>query len=142
MQYDKKVIHRAGTIPYLVDEGQILMMFMKPSNPEFGGSEFQIAKGRVEDGEDTKTAALREAKEELGLFLSNLSTVEELGVFMGRTTLYVAKVMDRSLFGEPSFETMETAWLTLDQFAKIGRDLHFVPVKTAHDKIRLLEGLE
>ncbi len=137
----KTLIYRAGTIPYVVENNQILMMFMKPSNPEFGGHEFQIAKGRVEDGEDVRTAALREAKEELGLFLSNLSTVEELGVFMGRTTLYVAKVKDRSLFGEPSFETMETAWLSLDQFAHIGRDLHFAAVKTAHEKIQRLEGI-
>lgn len=141
MTYDKKLIYRAGTIPYVVEDDKVLMMFMKPSNPEFGGSDFQIAKGRVEDGEDTKTAALREAKEELGLFLSNIHAAEEVGVFMGRTTLYIAKVKDRSLFGEPSFETAETAWLTLDQFAHIGRDLHYAAVKTAHEKIVRQEGL-
>ncbi len=141
MSYDKKLIYRAGTIPYVVENDTVLMMFMKPSNPEFGGSEFQIAKGRVEDGEDTKVAALREAKEELGLFLSNIHEAKEVGVFMGRTTLYVAKVKDRALFGEPSFETAETAWLTLDQFAQIGRNLHYPAVKVAHDKIVSMEGI-
>lgn len=142
MHYDKKPIYRAGTIPYIVEDGQILMMFMKPSNPEFGGSEFQLAKGRIEDGEDTKTAALREAREELGMFLSNIALTEELGVFMGRTTVYVAKIKDRSMFGEPSFETSETAWLTLDQFKSIGRDLHHAVVMAAHHKIKQLEDLE
>jgi 8-oxo-dGTP pyrophosphatase MutT (NUDIX family) len=142
MQYDKKPIYRAGTIPYIIENGEVLMMFMKPSNTEFGGNEFQIAKGRIEDGEDTKTAALREAREELGMFLSNIISTEELGVFMGRTTVYVAKMKDRSMFGEPSFETAETAWLTLEQFAHLGRDLHMPVIMEAHRKIKTIEDLE
>jgi 8-oxo-dGTP pyrophosphatase MutT (NUDIX family) len=142
MHYDKKPIYRAGTIPYVVEDGQILMMFMKPSNPEFGGSEFQLAKGRIEEGEDTKTAALREAREELGMFLSNIVHSEELGVFMGRTTVYVAKMKDRAMFGEPSFETAETMWLTLEQFKHLGRDLHCAVVMAAEHRIRLLEDME
>jgi 8-oxo-dGTP pyrophosphatase MutT (NUDIX family) len=97
MSLDRKPIYRAGTIPYIVDNNEILMMFMKPSNVEYGGDRFQIAKGRIEDGEDTKTAALREAREELGMFLSNIVSTEELGVFMGRTTVYIAKMKDRSM---------------------------------------------
>lgn len=102
---------------------------------------FQIAKGRVEDGEDNKTAALREAREELGLFIGNVSVTEELGQFMGRTAVYVAKVKDRALFGEPSFETSEVAWLTAEQFDQIGRDLHRPVVKAAYRKIVALENL-
>lgn len=141
MSHDKKLIYRAGTIPYVVENGEVLMMFMKPSNPEYGGDTFQIAKGRVEDGEDNKTAALREAKEELGLFIGNISLTEELGQFMGRTAVYVAKVKDRTLFGEPSFETSEVAWMTMEQFDQIGRDLHRPVVKAAYRKIAMLENL-
>lgn len=142
MSHEKKLVFRAGTIPYIVENGKVLMMFMKPSNPEFGGDTFQIAKGRVEDGEDSKTAALREAKEELGLFIGNVSLVEDLGSFMGRTSVYVAKIKDRGMFGEPGFETSEVAWLTPEEFDHIGRDLHRPVIKAAYRKIKSIEGLE
>lgn len=141
MQYDKKPIYRAGTIPYIIENGEVLMMFMKPSNTEFGGNEFQIAKGRIEDGEDTKTAALREAREELGMFLSNIISTEELGVFMGRTTVYVAKMKDRSMFGEPSFEAESVTWMTEAEFLDRGRELHRPVVSAAARRIKLIEQL-
>lgn len=36
---DREKIYRAGTIPYWIDPAthQVYMMFMKPSNPEYGG---------------------------------------------------------------------------------------------------------
>lgn len=138
MANDKKV-YRAGTIPYIVEDGIIKMMFMRPSDPEYGGDKFQIAKGKVEDGESTMDAALREAKEELGLFIGNVIATEEVGVFMGRTTVYAAKVKDRNMFGEPSFETSDTAWLSLTEFADIGRELHYHVVQAAH---RMIENSE
>lgn len=137
---NKQLIYRAGTIPYIIEDGHVLMMFMKPSNPEYGGNAFQIAKGRVEDGEDNKTAALREAKEELGLFIGNVVLTEDLGQFMGRTSVYIAKVKDRAMFGEPSFETSEVAWMTVEQFEREGRDLHRPVVKAAYRKIAMIEG--
>jgi 8-oxo-dGTP pyrophosphatase MutT (NUDIX family) len=141
MQYDKKPIFRAGTIPYIIEDGQIWMMFMKPSNSEFGGNQFQLAKGRIEDGEDTKTAALREAREELGMFLSNIVSTEELGVFMGRTTVYIAKMKDRAMFGEPSFEAEAVAWMTHEDFSRIGRELHRPVVDAAVRMIKQIEDL-
>lgn len=135
---DKKV-YRAGTIPYFVEDGVIKMMFMRPSDSEYGGDEFQLAKGKVEDDEDFKTAALREAKEELGLFLGNIYHTELAGTFMGRTTVYVAKIIDQRMFGEPSFETAETKWLTLDEFMEIGRPLHRPVVASCYQTILDLE---
>ena len=140
MANDKKV-YRAGTIPYVIEDGEIKMMFMRPSDSEYGGDKFQLAKGKVEDDESTMDAALREAKEELGLFVGNVIRTEEVGVFMGRTTVYVAKIKDRIMFGEPSFETAETTWLTLDEFMEIGRELHRPVVQAAHDAIVDLERL-
>ena len=64
--YNKTLVYRAGTIPYVNEGGEIKMMFMIPSNSEYGGDQAQIAKGKVEDGETTEFAAIREAKEELG----------------------------------------------------------------------------
>lgn len=142
MHYDKKLVYRAGTIPYIVEEGVVHMLFMRPSNPDFGGDTFQIAKGKVEDGESNQEAALREAKEEIGLFIGNVSLTEEVGTFMGRTAVFVAKIKRRDMFGEPSFETSETRWLTAQQFNEEGRDLHRPVVKAAYRKICKLEGIE
>jgi len=142
MNYDKRtVVYRAGTIPYLIEDGKVQMMFMRPSDETYGTDAFQLAKGRIEDGEDTKTAALREAKEELGLFIGNVSLVEEVGLFMGRTTVYVAKIKDRNMFGLPDEETADVAWMTVEQFDESGRDLHRPVVRAAHRLICRLEGL-
>lgn len=135
MANDKKLVYRAGTIPYIVEGDDVKMMFMRPSDPEYGGDKFQIAKGKVEDGETAMDAALREAKEELGLFVGNVIATEEVGIFMGRTTVYVAKVKDRNMFGEPSFETSDVAWMSLPEFMATGRDLHRPVVQAAYDKI-------
>lgn len=139
MLHTKQLVYRAGVIPYIVEDGVIRMMFMIPSNPEFGGSEPQLAKGRVEEGEETKAAALREAREELGLFIGNVSIVEELGQFMGRTTLYVAKIKKRDMFGLPDDETAEVVWMTEGEFMMAGRDLHKPCVQAAVRKIKKLE---
>ena len=42
---------KAGVIPYYFNEqGNLMMMFMTPSNPAYGGNLYQIAKGRVDQG--------------------------------------------------------------------------------------------
>lgn len=138
-QEEKKLVYRAGLIPYIVEEGKVLMMFMRPSDPEFGGDKFQIAKGKVEQGENNLTAALREAKEEIGLFIGNVVRTEEVGQFMGRTTVFVSKIKDKGMFGEPSFETSDTKWMDLDEFISQGRDLHKPVVKAAYRKIMKME---
>lgn len=139
--HEKKLVHRAGTIPYVVENGEVKMLFMRPSDPDFGGDRLQIAKGKIEDGETAMAAALREAKEEIGLFIGNVIKTEEVGVFMGRTTVFVAKVKDRNMFGEPSFETSDVQWMTLAEFLDVGRDLHQPVVQAAYRTIQKLEGL-
>ena len=141
-QQPKKVIYRAGLIPYVVQDSQIKMMFMRPSDPDFGGDKFQIAKGKVEQGESTLDAALREAKEEIGLFVGNVIRTEQVGQFMGRTTVFVSKVKDENAFGDPHFETKDVTWMTLDEFLQKGRDLHKPVVKAAHRKILKMENIQ
>lgn len=131
-----KKISRSGVIPYIIENDEIKMLFMKPSDPKFGGSEFQIAKGKHEEGEDALEAGLREAGEELGLFKGNIVESYDLGTFMGRTSVYVVKVKDKELFGDPCFETSETRWMTPEEFACEGRDLHKPVVKAA---VRLIK---
>lgn len=131
MKDGKRVVYRAGVIPFIFEGNTLKMLFMKPSSPEYGGDRFQIAKGKVEPGEQPETAALREGMEELGLFRGNIEYTNELGVFMGRTTVFVSKVKDEDMFGLPHFETEETRWMTLDEFLAEGRELHRPVVKAA-----------
>lgn len=124
--YGQKKIWRAGLIPYFLnDEGKVEMMFMIPSDQTYGGSSPQIAKGRIEDGEDQKETAIREAQEELGLIRANIDgEVEYLGVHLGRTHMYACRVHSKELFGVFSFETEEVVWMTEDEFRQDGRDIH------------------
>jgi hypothetical protein len=48
---------------------------------------------------------------------------------MGRTSVYVAEIKDKTMFGEPMFETERVEWMTLDQFIADGRQLHVHVVK-------------
>lgn len=135
----KNKTNRSGILPYYIEENQIKMLFMRPSDPKFGGDTFQIAKGKHEDGETPKDAGLREGNEELGLFVGNINTLHELGKFLGRTHIFVAKIGDPDMFGDPHHETGETRWMTPDEFHAEGRDLHKPVVKAA---VRFIEKQE
>lgn len=130
-----KKINRGGVIPYQIDdEGNIKMLFMRPSDPAYGGSEWQIAKGKIElDDDDIEAGAFREAEEELGLFTPNTTNRKKIGMFLGRTTIYIAKVIDPSpsKFGDFTEETAGTRWMTPEEFKAEGRDLHKAIVKAA-----------
>lgn len=141
-EYNKHLIYRAGTIPYIIENGQIQMLFMKPADPLYGGPEFQIPKGKVEeDDESHYHAAIRESREEIGLFFGNVILTEEVGVFMGRTTVFVTKVKDKDMFGLPSDETGDTRWMTPEQFEIEGRILHRPVVQACVRKIKRIEGM-
>jgi len=128
---DKQKIYRAGVIPFYVADGEIKMMFMKPSNPKFGGDYFQIAKGKQEQGETDKETAFREAGEELGLFSGNILHKYDLGNFLGRTRIYLAEIKDPDMFGDPDEETGAVEWMSPEEFAKSGRELHRPVIKAA-----------
>jgi len=142
MMEQHAVIYRAGVIPYYVEDGVINMLFMVPSNEAFGGSDPQLPKGRIDEGEDAKQAALREGNEEVGLLPWNIEHLEEVGTFLGRTTVFVAKVKDKNDFGDFHFETKETTWMTPEQFDQDGRLLHQPVVRSCVRKIKQLEQLQ
>lgn len=147
----KKPIYRAGLVPYILHENQTIeILTMKPSNPKFGGDDFQIAKGKIEEDETAKDAALREAHEELGLHPKALKKVYELGMFLGKSTFFVGKIKTTFCSGEvitkyeleePHFETGETKWMTTEEFIKFGRRIHVPIVKAAVRLIKEKEGL-
>ena len=132
-------VYRAGVIPYYFKDEEIHMLFMKPSEPKYGGDSYQVAKGKVEEGETDQQAAFREANEELGLLSNNIILAEELGVFLGRTTLFIAKIVDPDMFGEPHFETQSVKWMTPEEFQAEGRGLHKPIVKAATRMIKKVE---
>ena len=115
---------------------------MKPSNPKFGGKDFQIAKGKQEQGESDKETAFREAGEELGLFSGNIVHKHDLGNFLGRTRVYLAEIKDPDMFGDPDDETGAVKWMTPEEFHTNGRGLHKPIVKAAKRWIVKNKNLE
>lgn len=135
---------RAGLIPYYNDNGQIKMLFFIPSDPAYGGDQPQIAKGRVDRGEDVQQAALREASEELGLKLSNVINTQLVtkDLLSGMTAnnyefhLFASEVHNMNDFDMYGDETLETKWLTIEEFKTQGRDTQLALVQKAYDKIK------
>lgn len=132
---------RGGVIPYYIKDGEIQMMFMQPSNPKFGGTSFQIAKGKIEKDESPQEGAFREAKEELGLFGPNVEFPNTLGQF-GNVHIFIAKIKDPNMFGDTTFETQATTWYTPEEFQSKGRSWQRPIVKAAARKIARLENLD
>lgn len=135
-------VYRAGMIPYYVNEyGVVKMLFQRPTDKQWTGDFFQLCKGRVEENEKFTDAALREAKEELGLWEGNILEQYELGVVLGRTSMYLAKVENPAMFMPfDKREVEETRWMTLNEFLNEGRELHKDVVIEAHKKILEREG--
>lgn len=120
-------IYRAGIIPFYIEKSKIYMLFMKPSDPRYGGNSFQIAKGKCEDNETAEKTALREGFEELGLIEDNVEELINAGIHLGRTTIFLARIKDKDRFEKFHFETDETRWFSLEEFEKIGRKIH-IPI--------------
>lgn len=140
---ERQKIYRAGVIPYYTDDtGTIRMLFMKPSNTQYGGDldpntgdyviRYQLAKGRVEKYEKPEEAALREGEEEVGLITDNIMSFHHVGTFLGRTDVYIARIKDPNNFKPYHYETESIKWLTLEEFDREGRELHRDLVHQSH----------
>jgi 8-oxo-dGTP pyrophosphatase MutT (NUDIX family) len=134
---------RAGVIPYyLENDNTIKMMFMKPSDARYGGSDWQVAKGKIDSGENPFQAALREGGEELGLFEGNVDgKVHSLGVFLSVIHMFTFRIKDKKMFGDHDSETEAVAWMTPEEFQQTGRDIHKLIVKAAVRKIKKVEQI-
>ncbi len=128
-------IERSGLIPFHVEDGQIKMMFMQPSDPLYGGPDFQIAKGKIEVGESELETAIRESNEELGLRQDNILHTFYCGKFLGRTHVFAAIVQNKEDFDDFDNETGAVKWMTLAEFLYSGRDIHHDVVQAAYDEI-------
>lgn len=131
----KHKLYRAGFLPYRIVNCRVEFLFMLPADERYGGDRYQIAKGKVEEGETALQAALREASEELGLIEDNIVGLTLVGEYLGRTTFFAAQVIDDEAFNEPHFETKDTTWMSVEEFEKVGRELHIPIVLDAHKYI-------
>jgi predicted NUDIX family NTP pyrophosphohydrolase len=119
------IVNRAGLIPFYVNEhNDIVMLFMVPTDNEWIDSVPQISKGRLEQDEMLLKAAIREAKEELGLKSSNLIRIEPIGQYS--TIMFYVGQINNPVDFDPfdTTETQKTVWLTLEQYQEEGRALH------------------
>lgn len=128
----RQKLYRAGFLPYRIVNCCVEFLFMLPADERYGGDRYQIAKGKVEEGETAQQAALREASEELGLIESNIVGITLIGEYLGRTTVFAAQVMDDEAFNPFHFETKDIAWMSCEKFEKVGRELHIPIVQDAH----------
>lgn len=102
---------RAGGVPYYrFPDGVLRVLLMVPSDPAYGGTHLQLAKGGIDDGETPEEAAVREVSEELGGVPDNFSAVTYLGLFEN-IYVYTMKVTDPEEFERPCFETLYTKWV-------------------------------
>lgn len=115
---EEKTPAKAGIVPYYFDENNVFVYLMIPSDPAYGGSSPQIAKGRVDPGESAQQTAIREGEEELGLKPTNIKSIT-LG-WSGNTqgmldshamVVYIAEVVNPRNFGKPHYETGWAGWL-------------------------------
>lgn len=105
----KKIV-KAGTIPYMRDNGIYKFLFMVPSNPYYGGNKPQIAKGIVDKGETVQQAAIREGKEELGI--TTYETSYYLGKYKFKRPLYMYAIkLSNTELTQPHYETGEVVWV-------------------------------
>ncbi len=129
-------IVKAGVIPYYFDiNKQLQMMFMLPSASNRYG--YQIAKGSIERNETLIRAALREAKEELGLKNSNIDELIKPGIIYNKMAIFPAKISNPEDFNLPSDpETREVKWMTLEEFHQVGLPGHLPVLYGLIDRIR------
>lgn len=124
---------RAGIIPYVVANGRVEMAFMVPSDAAYGGIDPQIAKGRVDLGDETPChAAIREGAEELGLleqsciappfFLCCERIIGQYETY--HLDVFAVEVESKHSFTDPGRETATVVWLSPQEFRKVGRPSH------------------
>lgn len=131
--------NKAGLIPYILTKDGPKFLFMVSSDPRYGGEFPMISKGFIEPGETHIGAAIREAKEELGLIEGNVcGEFYHLGTFTNNgadIVVALVKVTDPMNFNLPHYETAYTVWLTLSQFENYGRKNQVKIIQLAYDSI-------
>jgi len=137
-EIDQPPSKRSGVVPYYFnDQHQLMVYLMRPSDADYGGTDWQIAKGGVEPGLSSVDNAMKEGAEELGLKLSNtlgdpwlVTTDDRLSI-----TVFAVQIQDPTDFDQPHYETGATVWLRLPADLSQVRKIH------QHILSKLLSGI-
>lgn len=105
---------KSGIIPYYIKHNQLWVRVMRPSDPAYGGTQWQLAKGRVEPDLDPKANALKEGHEEVGLKESNIKNMFKL-LYDKKLHVWAAEIINPDDFDKPHYETGAVTWLQLPQ---------------------------
>lgn len=159
---------KAGVVPYM-REGGLRYYVMKPrgDRPELGAPTFQLGKGTrmylvpgvgwrdlrednaaAPEKESMAETALREGIEELGLKLSNIAALVDLGPynFTSAATgkekqmwLFAAEMKDEDDFAaerDVAITTRERSWVSEAEFAVVGRKDHHYILRDIEAKLK------
>jgi 8-oxo-dGTP pyrophosphatase MutT (NUDIX family) len=124
-------IAKAACIPYYRDGNELKMLFMKPSDPKFGGTNFQCCKGNIDPGYSSEQTAIKEAEEELGLTEDNTKNLnfmfyDTLNYCDGRCCIiyvYSVEVIDPDKLKPFHYETGSVKWMNIKE---ISEELRFI----------------
>lgn len=122
-----EIVKKAGLLPIRIVDDRAQMLFMRPNDPKgvWGGQIFQIAKGHIEEAENALHAAVREAREELGIMSPDFMHVPQLiGTGHGpgfELTVFGVIVNPKAKLQPTTYETLDVKWLAPIKFAEIGR---------------------
>jgi len=118
---------RAGLIPCVLKNNHWYIALMKPSNPKYGGTDWQLAKGVVEENDDFKTTAVKECQQELGITI-NINNIKLLWYNKQTLTQWFFVELKSLLPMKPGpnedgiIETGETIWMEINQAEEEIRD--------------------
>lgn len=135
---------RAGLLPFYVDEDDTIhILLMRPSDPRYGGTEWQIAKG-IAETDDIEAEGIREGVEELGITQQDMMgetfyAASSLKKFRDGSRhslfVYTVRTKAKSVSGHYHYETGDTIWLPEYEIHKV-RDWQQPLVEIALRRIR------
>ena len=115
---------RGALLPYYRDTNVLRYLVHIPSDPKYGGTQWQLGKGKIDPGETAIQAAVREGFEELGIEQTNFKEEPKLFGTFKKVAAFVVEVIDCNDLVAPGSETLKVFWLTNDEFQQVGRDIH------------------
>lgn len=125
---EDKIGMKAGVVPFYIENNNIKIMLVIPSNPAYGGTHYQISKGRQDGNEKPIETAKREAFEEMGLDKSNVSDfffcAKEKIQGMTRSYnlhIFAAEIKNPLKFSKSDFEIKTKNWIDADNIMIIRR---------------------
>ena len=110
---DNRQCTHAGGIVFRRINDKIEYLLIGPAKERPG--EWLLPKGHVEDGEDYRTTAVREVKEETGVFARVLAPMEISEIQLTKKKIVVQYYLMEMNAQEPSPEGRRLGWFTFDE---------------------------